>query len=268
MIFLLFLVSSKPIDVKAEDNQTYTQQFQNNTMTLSGKSVESNMYFTKMDYWDVKKLTFNFNYQVSQLANDQTSDITVSLNGVKFHSFRPGDKTGFQTEKIDVPLDLLSGSNELTISGQILNKADNDNYKLQQTPANWLTIGKGSNVNFEYQLKETENTVRSFYAHFSGQDTIAYQRSKIVTANSPTNDELTASMIALSGESRVITTENDQIPVLQAKNINAGENNYVMVIAQYDNLPEDLKKQVNPNDLNNQALILSLIHISEPTRRS
>lgn len=255
LIFLLLLVSSEPINVKAADNQTYTQQFQNSTTSLSGKSVEANMYFTEMDYWDVKKLTFNFNYQISQLANIQTSDITVSLNGVKFYSFRPGDKTGFQTEKINVPLDLLSGSNKLTISGQILNKADKNNYKLQQTPANWLTIGNGSNVNFEYQLKEAENTVRSFYAHFSGQDTIAYQRSKVITANNPTTTELTASMIALSGESRIITTENDQIPVLQAKNTKANENNYMMVIAQYDNLPKDLKKQIDPNSLKKQALI-------------
>ncbi|WP_334351839.1 cellulose biosynthesis cyclic di-GMP-binding regulatory protein BcsB [Companilactobacillus sp. HBUAS56257] len=255
ILFILFLFLSNPTTIKAADNQTYTQQFQNSTTTLSGKSVEANMYFTKMDYWDVKKLTFNFNYQVSQLANRQASDITVSLNGVKFYSFRPGDKTGFQTEKIDVPLKLLSGSNKLTINGQILDQMDNKNYQLQQTPANWLTIGDGSNVNFEYQLKEAENTLSSFYAHFSGQDTIAYQRSKIITANNPSADELTASMIALSGESRIITTENDQIPVLQAKHIDADKNDYMLVIAKYDHLPSDLKKQIDPNSLNDRAVI-------------
>ncbi|MGI3099202.1 cellulose biosynthesis cyclic di-GMP-binding regulatory protein BcsB [Companilactobacillus alimentarius] len=175
MIFLLTLWLSTPTTIKAADNQTYTQQFQNSITTLSGKSVEANMYFTKMDYWDVKKVTFNLNYQVSQLANRQTSDITVALNGVKFYSFRPGNKTGYQTQKIDVPLKLLSGSNHLTIDGQVLDQTSK-NYQLQQTPANWLTIGDGSNINFEYQLKEAENTLSSFYAHFSGQDTIAYQR--------------------------------------------------------------------------------------------
>ena len=134
-------------------NETYTQQFQNTTATLSGKSVETNMYFTKMDYWKVKKATFNFNYQISQLASRQTSDITVSINGVKFKSFRPKDKSGFQTEKIEIPLDLLSGENELQINGQVLNKSGKDNYDLAQTPANWLTIKDGSNVNFEYTLE-------------------------------------------------------------------------------------------------------------------
>lgn len=41
--------------VHAED-LTYTQNFQNDTTTLSGKSTATSMYFTKMDYWNVKKL--------------------------------------------------------------------------------------------------------------------------------------------------------------------------------------------------------------------
>jgi len=259
MILAAFLaivcINLQATEVKAADNLTYTQQFQNDVTTLSGKSVESNMYFTKMDYWDLKKVTFNFNYEVSQLANHQTSDITVSVNGVKFYSFRPKDETGFQTEKIDVPLDLISGSNKLTINGQILNQNSDKNYQLQQTPANWLTIGKGSNINFEYQLKEADNTLSSFYAHFSGQDTIAYQRSRIATSDLPSADELTASMIALSGESRVITTENDQIPVVQMSQIKAKENDYVMVVAEYDKLPTEFKKQVSAEDVNDKAII-------------
>ena len=156
MAFFIAIVclSTQVNTVKAaDDNQTYTQQFQNTTTTLSGKSVTSSMYFTKMGYWDLKKVTFNFNYQISQLASRQTSDITVSVNGVKFYSFRPKDETGFQTEKITVPLDLVQGSNKLQISGQVLDQDDqNNNYQLAQTPANWLTMGKGSNINFEYSF--------------------------------------------------------------------------------------------------------------------
>lgn len=252
---MLVILSFQAVPVQAADNQTYTQQFQNTTTTLSGKSVESKMYFTKMDYWDLKKVTFNLNYQVSQLANQQTSDITVAINGVKFYSFRPQNKSGFQTEKIDIPVNLVSGSNQLTISGQILNQTSDKNYQLQQTPANWLTIGQASNINFEYQLKEAENKVNSFYSHFTGQDTIAYQRSRIVTSNNPSTDELTASMIALSGQSRIITTENDQIQVVPISEMKAQANDYLMVIAKYDQLPADLKKQVAANDVTNQAII-------------
>ncbi|WP_307724430.1 cellulose biosynthesis cyclic di-GMP-binding regulatory protein BcsB [Companilactobacillus mindensis] len=259
MAFFIAIVclSTQVNTVKAaDDNQTYTQQFQNTTTTLSGKSVTSSMYFTKMGYWDLKKVTFNFNYQISQLASRQTSDITVSVNGVKFYSFRPKDETGFQTEKITVPLDLVQGSNKLQISGQVLDQDDqNNNYQLAQTPANWLTMGKGSNINFEYSLDEADNTLSSFYDHFTGKDTISYQRSKIATVNNPTADELTASMIALSGQSRVISTDNDQIPVVKYNQVKAAEGSYTMVISKYDKLNSDLKKQIDADKMGNRAVI-------------
>lgn len=259
MAFFIAIVclSTQVNTVKAaDDNQTYTQQFQNTTTTLSGKSVTSSMYFTKMGYWDLKKVTFNFNYQISQLASRQTSDITVSVNGVKFYSFRPKDETGFQTEKITVPLDLVQGSNKLQISGQVLDQDDqNNNYQLAQTPANWLTMGKGSNINFEYSLDEADNTLSSFYDHFTGKDTISYQRSKIATANNPTADELTASMIALSGQSRVISTDNDQIPVVKYNQVKAADGSYTMVVSKYDKLNSDLKKQIDADKMGNRAVI-------------
>jgi hypothetical protein len=240
--------------VHAED-QTYTQNFQNDTTTLSGKSTETSMYFTKIDYWDVKKLTFNFNYQVSQLSDDETSDITLSLNGVKFYSFRPEHKSGFQSKEVDIPLELLSGTNKLEIKGQVLNKKSSKNYDLAQTPANWLTIKSGSDVNFKYKLKDPENTLHSFYDHFSGEDTVTNQQSKIVTPDQPTTGELTASMTALAGESRVITTDNDQINVLQDSEMNASKGDYIMYVAKYDNLPKDLKKEVNASDVEKRAVI-------------
>lgn len=40
---------------KEQDNHTFTQPFQNKTISLTGTSVRSTMYFTKIDYWDVKK---------------------------------------------------------------------------------------------------------------------------------------------------------------------------------------------------------------------
>ncbi|CAJ1181032.1 hypothetical protein CPR19088_GLDEOEPO_01475 [Companilactobacillus paralimentarius] len=248
------MVQSKTVE--AADNQTYTQQFQNTTTTLSGKSVVSNMYFTKVDYWNVKKVNFNFNYQISQLASRQSSDITVSINGVKFYSFRPKAETGFQTEKISIPLDLLQASNKLQINGQVLDQDNqNKNYQLSQTPANWLTIGNGSNVNFEYQVNEAANTVSSFYDHFSGKDTISFQQARIVTSNHPTSDELTASMIALSGESRTISTDSDQIPVVKMSQLQDKTGDYSIIMANYNKLPNKFKSQINVADVNGHAVI-------------
>ncbi|MGQ2374670.1 cellulose biosynthesis cyclic di-GMP-binding regulatory protein BcsB [Companilactobacillus zhachilii] len=255
MVILLYLTVQE-VTAQAADNQTYTQPFQNETTTLSGKSVVSNMYFTKMSYWNLKKANFNFNYQISQLASSQMSDITVSVNGVKFDSFRPKNESDLQTEKISIPLNLIQGSNKLQISGQILDQdSKSKNYQLSETPANWLTIGNGSNVNFEYQINEADNTLSSFYNHFSGKDTIAYQKSKIATSDNPTSDELTASMIALSGESRMISTDSDQIPVVKMNQLQDKSGDYSIVISTYNNLPSRFKSQIKASDLNNQAVL-------------
>lgn len=253
MVFITFSLTNL-VGVHA-DRQTYTQNFQNDTTTLSGKSVKTSMYFTKMDYWDIKKATFNFNYQISQLANDSISDITISVNGVKFYSFRPEHKSGFQNKEVEIPLYLLQGNNQIEISGQILNKSNAKDYRLAQTPANWLTIKSGSNVNFEYNLKEAENTLHSFNDHFLGQDTITYQRSKIVTSDNPTKDELTASMTALAGGSRVITTDNDQINVVRDADLDAKKDDYILYVATYNHLPEKLQKAVSEKDVQKQAVI-------------
>ena len=165
ILSMLVLIISWCTQVKADDMKSYTQPFQNSTQTLSGKSVSDNTYFTKIDYWDVKKATLNLSYQVSQIADDQTSDITVSINGVKFYSFRPEIKDGVQTKQIDIPLNLIKGANNLKIYGQILNKSDKSTVSVQ-TPANWLTIYEESNVNFQYNLKQPDYYLKSFYNHF------------------------------------------------------------------------------------------------------
>ena len=235
--------------------KTYTQPFQNNTTSLSGQSVEMSTYFIKMDYWDVKKATLNLNYQVSQLSSRQLSDITVSLGGVKFASFRPKKQIGLQTKVIKIPLRLLAGENELKISGQILNQAGKSDYRLTQTPANWLTIDNRSDVNFQYALKAPTKNIDSFYDHFSGPDTIVNHNAYITVPNQANNAELAASMYALTGESRVITTENQQIPVVQFSNA-AGQNaDYQLVMADYQHLPARFKKLLRPADLKNAAQI-------------
>lgn len=80
------LMSATPVHA---DTQSYTEIFQNPTTTLDGKAVQTDLYFSKEDYWDVKKATLSLNFQISQLAARQTSDLTLALNGVKFMSFRP-----------------------------------------------------------------------------------------------------------------------------------------------------------------------------------
>ncbi|MCT4458316.1 cellulose synthase [Lactiplantibacillus paraplantarum] len=253
--------ASRPVTGQATSKlQTYTQPFQNSTTTLSGDSVEANMYFIKMDYWQVKKVTINLNFQVSQLANRATSDITLSLNGTKFYSFRPKNQTGLQTKAIEVPLRLIQGENQLKISGQILNKKGNQSYQLAQTPANWLTIYSGANANFEYRLQPPTTAIKSFYAHFSGTDTIANTNSVITLPQQASNAELTAGMYALTGEARTITTENTQIPVTTTNTTAAKQADYHLVMATYQHLPKVFQQQLDRQRLQEHSVIKTYTH--------
>lgn len=177
------------------------------------------------------------------------------MNGVKFYSFRPEHKSGFQSKAVEIPLELLQGTNKLEIKGQILNKKDAKNYDLAQTPANWLTIKSGTNMNFKYEVKDPENTLRSFYDHFSGEDTIANQHSKIVTPDQPIKAELAAGMTALTGISHATTTNNNQISVVQNTNMDDTKGDYILYVAKYDNLPKALKQEISEKDVEKRAVI-------------
>lgn len=239
---------------KADDIKSYTQPFQNNTTTLSGKSVTANMYFTKIDYWNLKTATLNLNYKVSQLASSQISDITISINGVKFYSFRPKIKEGMQTKQIKVPIKLISGSNNLKIYGQIINQNGN-NSVLAQTPANWLTLYKGSNVNFQYDLQQPEFKINSFYSHFSGYDTISWGQSVIAIPKRASNGELTAATYALAGQTRTLDTDTDQLSLTSFGNDKEKNANYKIIVALYKNLPKEYRSQISPADVRNQGFL-------------
>ena len=257
-VSILGILFSAPVLAKAaenleQDNHTFTQPFQNTTTSLTGTAVKATTYFTKIDYWDVKKATFNLNYQITQLENQQTSDVTVAVNGVKIHSWRPENKNGRQTETIDLPLNLLSGSNTLTIEGQIVNYEGDDGYRLIETPANWLTVYDGSNVNFQYDLKLPEDTIHSFYNHFVGADTIANGQSVVSVPENASDVELEAASYGISGFSRIITTSEQYLQLTSwTKNQTQP---YQVIVATYKNLPEPYKKDIDEKKVENDAVI-------------
>lgn len=231
----------------------YTQPFQNTTTSLAGRSVQANMYFVKMGYWDVKEATLNLDYQVSQLDDKQNSDITVSVNGVTFESFRPSTSKGRQTKKINIPKNLIKSQNNLQIEGQLLNKSGDKTLVASQTPANWLTLHDSSNVNFDYSLTEPDMQINDFYARMTGADTIADKQSVIETPLAATDGELSAALRALAGLARFATSEDQQLPLAPLDEKNHAD--YQMIIAKYDHLPKAIRTEIPAKSLDFKAAI-------------
>lgn len=244
---------------KHENELTYTEPFQNTTTSLTGLGVTANSYFTKPDYWIVKQATLNLNYQVSQLASNQISNITVEINGVKFYSFTPKKSNTLQSESINIPLDLLQGSNNIRIIGQI-QMSENNALQIDQTPANWLTIYNSTNVNYHYMLQQAQDKISSFYDYFTGADTINNQQCAVTVPDQPTNSELTAATYALSGFSRTITSEDNSIPICPNSSDRANNSLYRVVIGLYKDLPSEFQQAIDANQLNNAAVIKTMIN--------
>lgn len=250
MGLLVFLVvTTLPASAKQ-----YVQSFQNNTTTLSGQAVQANMYFVKMGYWQVDQATLNLNFQVSQLTNRQTSDITVAVNGITFDSFRPQKTTGMQTRQIIIPKRLIQSQNNLKVSGQLLNQAGKKIAVASQTPANWLTLDRSSNVNFDYRINEPDFQIRSYYAHLTGADTLAHHQSAVLTPSDASDAELAASTRVLMGLSRFVTSEDQIVPMLPLKK-SVDSHDYQVMVARADHLPASLKRQVSVNQLRHHAVI-------------
>lgn len=256
--FILSLCFLTPVVAHAEtaeeSNHTYTQPFQNVTTSLTGTAVKSTMYFTRIDYWTVEKATFNLTYQLTQLETEEQSDLTVAVNGVKFYSWRPENTTEKQNQTIEIPLELIQGSNVLTLEGQIINGEGTDSYKLVETPANWLTIYDGSNVNFQYDLQLPEESIHSFYNHFVGADTIANQQSSILVPTDANETELAAASYALMGMARIITTSENYLPINTFDDEEQRNKPYQLLIAEYDRLPKEYQSQIT-SDVDKQAVI-------------
>lgn len=233
--------------------ESFAQPFQNKTVTLSGTSVRSTMYFTRVDYWDVKRATFNFTFAVTPLKDNQTSTITLAVNGVKFYSFNPGTTTDRQTVRVDIPLDLIQDSNTLTVEGQIVNKGETNS--VVQTPANWMTIYSGSNVNFSYNEKKPSNQIRSFYNHFIGVDHITSHKSAVLVPKNASTAELKAASYAVTGISRLLTTNNGVVTLNTFADKEAQKAKYQIIVSEYDNLPTRYKNKIKASDVANQAYL-------------
>lgn len=235
-------------------DSTYTQDFQNKVSSLSGNLVQTESYFSKMDYWKVKKANFNLKYQVSQISSKKDSNLTISINGTKIYSFKPDNEGGIHTKKIDIPTNLLQSGNELQITGQIVNSSNNKEV-LPSAGSNWLTIYNQSTVNITYDLENNIDNISTFYKHFTGIDTISSHNTAIITSPNATNAELLASSVALAGQTRNIKDDNENIPIISMSNQMAKNAKFQMIIAKYNHLPQEIKKKISQSVPKEQAIL-------------
>ncbi|WP_342563516.1 cellulose biosynthesis cyclic di-GMP-binding regulatory protein BcsB [Paenibacillus sp. FSL R7-0345] len=247
---------------------TYETSFTGSDTALSG-GASSQQLFTVMDYWNVEAVRINLHFQISQITKDQVSSITLSLNGIPFHSFRPSlANNGEQIISITAPKGFLKkDSNTLTLQGDLKTAADNNQVcYVDNSPDNWLHFFNTSSIAVTYSTKALTGGISDFSERFSGIDTVKSGKSLITVPEGATGAELEAATYALSGFAKENALNDKTIGMLPYRDDAVKDRDAVVLVTMYDRVPASLKQQLSTaEDLGTHALIQLVNKDSRPT---
>ncbi len=229
-----------------------------------GKYTTTKQNFTIENYWNVKTVKAKLVYRVTQLSEQEVSTITFSVNDVPFYSFRPAKgETGVQEITVDVPVDKLKkGSNVFAVEGFIYTTLPDNQCTIDDTPANWLHIDKSSNVLVDYNAAAFKNTIADFNERFTGVDTVKNAQSGVFVSNQAANIEMTAGLQAVTAFAHENQLDDKQIAFGKYNDADKRSNKaYQLVIAEFANLPLELKTGIDSKKLDDQA-VMKLMRVS------
>lgn len=166
---------------------------------LSGVFSSFTEYFYSGE-WDVHGAVLNLCYAVTPLAMLDVSDITLSLNGQRFLSFRPAEADGkTQYSTIELPTEAITeGINSLTIEAY-LRTNESEPCVDDVSTASWLTVFNDSTVSLSYTPIAECYDIASLYEQFTSIDALENEQSCVYIPSSATDACLTAAAYVLSG---------------------------------------------------------------------
>lgn len=241
-------------------NNSNTKQFTTKFLgdqSLTGTVTSQTVYFQILDYWIVDSVQLNLDYQVTQIIEKNSSDLTISLNGIKFHSFSlESNSLELQKLKIEVPKEkLVIGVNTIVIQGSISSINKKDYCTIPDSSANWLTTFESSNVNVTYHDTEMNGTIKDFHERFSGIDTIKNGQAVVSTSSNLSPTELEGATYVLSSYARSNIEDSVNIPLTQYEGANDKQANYHIIVGLYDNLSPFLREKIPKNELRKNAVV-------------
>ncbi|WP_040952467.1 cellulose biosynthesis cyclic di-GMP-binding regulatory protein BcsB [Gorillibacterium massiliense] len=248
------------------DQMAYSSALTGSNLSMSGAMTSKQFNYWIEKYWNVSEVKVNLDYQVTQLAKNDSSSITLTMNGTKFYSFRPTVSEGKQRLTVNVPKELLvQGNNSLSIDGDVRTAVDYQICTPTDSKDDWLQIYDTSDVGISYRNEALSGGIADFNDRFTGMDTIRSDLGVIAVPVKSEASELEAAVYALSGfakanqlKERVIPIDSFQSGVLVNKKL-------VVAIALYDSLPAEYKQSIDGNVLQDKAVIQTLTADGRPT---
>lgn len=251
----------------SSDNLTYETTFTNTDIGLSGVRASKQVHFQTEDYWKVSDVSIYLDYKSSPLTRTERSSITLTMNGTKFHSFRPvvGEDLK-QQATVKVPKELiLKGKNTLTIEGYIQTVSEYQVCVPPEARDNWFQIYSTSGVAVHYTNEAPNGSINDFNRRFIGLDTVSTGQNAISVPKQGNPAELEAAVYALSGFAKTNSLKDKTIPIIAYGNENLNDKKAIVAVALYDQLPANIKGMLESQDLNDKALIQMMNKDKQPT---
>ena len=240
-------------------NAAFTTDVFYTQTTLQGIFASRELFFYVPAYWDTKYVYVELQYDASELIRDVDSSMTFSVNGTPVCSYRISYEDGnSQTCFLNIPMEHVNeGYNSLNISAyaRLNGSGDGNGCADDFTNANWLSIADTSYIRCGYDMIDHENKISWYpYPFMSTKDETGDGLS-IAVSDKATSGELEAAMNIMADLSSE-TGEENNIQFCLLSDLKSSNPNRTVVVANYDNLPEEYKNKVeDTTDLTNRAVI-------------
>lgn len=242
-IFLFIFVNIFTI-AYAEQTQPYVHEeaFQSDH-NLKGlfSSCNENFYAGK---WEIQSAKLTLYFTATELVREDISDYTVYINEQPIYSARI-PKTYGQTQKAEIviPADaIIEGINSVSITSYVRTN-DEDACKDDISEASWMTVLKESSVGISYYPITQCNHIADFYKQFTSIEATENYESCIVIPNEPTETELTASALALSGIASNAVLDYENIALSTPEELFSKK--YCIYICEYENILPEIDALLN-----------------------
>ena len=199
--------------------------------------------------WDITDAQLTLSFSTTQLVSEVLSDITISINGVRFYSERVPVTDGNRRElTVKIPVEHISeGYNVVAIEGYI-RTYDGLPCVDDVTTANWMNVFADSFIEISYHPLQPCTNIDDFYTCFTSIDALENNQSAVVVPTGYDTDELDAALTILAGVSKKSTLYYQNIEFIASDRLSdLSDKRYVIYIAKPENLPAELATAVSEN---------------------
>lgn len=226
------------------DPASYTRDIFFPQSTLRGLYSSTSLYFYVPEYWDTKYVYAQIQYDVSQLIESRASSVTFSINNVPIQSYKLEYKDGrSQLLYVKIPMsEVKTGFNSLTLSAYA-RLFDEEGCVDDYSNANWLSIADTSYVRCGYECRDPEHRISYYPYPFLSTYEPTGAGLTIAVSDQAARGEVAAAMNLMADLSTNTEGEN-KIQVCLLSDLAATNPTRVILVSDYDNLPQEYKQLV------------------------